>query len=102
MHHVEVVSQLESRHLALLPPLLEAAARSDGHLPLGEHKFLRLRRGDDLATAVLAFENGMLAGYAHAMTYGDGTERRTSCELVVDPRMRRHGVGGSLIEGVVE
>ena len=48
-----------------------AAALADGHEPLGEHKYLRLQRGDDLAAAVLAFEDGALAGYAHTVTYGE-------------------------------
>jgi hypothetical protein len=55
MHHVEIVSQLERPHLEQLPALLAAATRADGHEPLGEHKFLRLRRGDDLGIAVLAY-----------------------------------------------
>jgi mycothiol synthase len=80
-----------------LPRLLDAATRSDGHEPLGEHKFLRLQRGDDLAIAVLAFEEGALVGYAHTVTYGEGGSRRASCELVVDPALRRRGVGRTLL-----
>jgi mycothiol synthase len=97
MHHVEIVSQLEAQHMEQLPPLLDAATRADGHEPLGEHKFLRLQRGDDLAMAVLAFEDGRLAGYAHTVTYGEDDGRRTSCELVVDPALRRRGVGRMLL-----
>jgi mycothiol synthase len=97
VHRVEIVSQLETEHMEQLPRLLDAAARSDGHEPLGEHKFLRLQRGDDLALAILAFEGGELAGYAHTVTYGDGDLRRASCELVVDPAQRRRGVGRTLL-----
>jgi mycothiol synthase len=101
MQRVEIVSQLEAQHLEQLPRLLDAAAVSDGHEPVGEHKFLRLQRGEDLATAILAFEDGALAGYAHAVTYGEGAERRTSCELVVDPQLRRRGVGRTLLSHAI-
>jgi len=97
MHHLEIVSQLETRHLEQLPRLLDAATRADGHEPLGEHKFLRLQRGDDLSLAILAFEGGELAGYAHTVTYGEVEARRASCELVVDPPRRRRGVGRMLL-----
>lgn len=84
-----------------LPPLLDAAARTDGHEPLGEHKFLRLQRGDDLAMAILAFEGDDLAGYAHTVTYGEDDDRRASCELVVDPLRRRRGVGRMLLSHAI-
>lgn len=101
MHHVEIISQLETQHMEQLPRLLDAATRADGHEPLGEHKFLRLQRGDDLAIAVLAFEDGELAGYAHTVTYGAEDDRRASCELVVDPSLRRRGVGRMLLSHVI-
>jgi mycothiol synthase len=96
MNHVEVVTHLEGPHLERLPELIEAATRADGHEPLGEHKFLRLKRGDDLSAAVLAFEDGELAGYAHTVTYG-ADERRASCEFVVHPGFRRRGIGSTLL-----
>jgi len=101
MHHVEIVSQLETRHMEQLPPLLDAAARADGHEPLGEHKFLRLQRGDDLSMAILAFDGEALAGYAHTVTYGEEDDRRASCEFVVDPSRRRRGVGRMLLSHAI-
>lgn len=97
MHHIEIVSQLEGPHLQQLPELLDAATRADGHEPLGEHKFLRLQRGDDLGVAVLAFEEARLAGYAHTLAYSDGDARRMSCEFVVHPDMRERGIGRMLL-----
>ena len=102
MHHVEVVAQLEGSHLEQLPELLEAATRADGHEPIGEHKFLRLQRGDDLAAAVLAYEHGKLAGYAHTVTYRDQERRRVSCEFVVHPEQRGIGVGRLLLAQAIE
>jgi len=101
MHHVEIVSQLEAQHLEQLPELVRAATVVDGHEPLGEHKFLRLRRGDDLAAAVLAFEERRLAGYAHTVMYGEGDERRASCEFVVHPGFRRRGLGRLLLSHAI-
>lgn len=102
MHHVDVITQLEGAHLAHLPELLAAAARADGHEPVGEHKFLRIQRGEDLAVAMLAYDHagatdGALAGYAHTVTYGQGDERRVSCEFVVHPAARRRGIGRLLL-----
>ena len=100
-HHIEIVSQLDAQHLRQLPELMGAATLADGHEPLGEHKFLRLQRGDDLAAAVLAFEDGQLTGYAHTVTYGDGDERRASCEFVVHPGFRRRGIGRLLLSHAI-
>lgn len=107
MHHVEIVTQLEGPHLKHLPELLAAAARADGHEPVGEHKFLRIKRGDDVAAAMLAFDHtddsdGRLAGYAHTVTYGDGDDRRVSCEFVVHPDARRRGIGRQLLAQALE
>jgi mycothiol synthase len=102
MHHVEVVSQLEGTHLEQLPELIEASTRADGHEPLGEHKFLRIQRGDDLAIGLLAYEGGQLAGYAHTLAYGEGHDRRVSCEFVVHPRERGRGVGRLLLSNAIE
>jgi len=101
MYHVEIVSRLAPAHVDQVSALIEAAARSDGHAPLGEHKFLRLQRGDDLAAAVLAFQDGELAGYAHAVTYGERDDRRASCEFVVHPGFRRRGVGRQLLSQAI-
>jgi mycothiol synthase len=102
MHHLEVVSQLEGTHLEQLPDLLDAATRADGHEPIGEHKFLRLQRGDDLAVAVLAYEQHQLVGYAHTITYRDHDRLRVSCEFVVHPDRRGRGVGRLMLARALE
>ncbi len=101
MHHVEIVSRLEGGHIEHLEELIRASTLVDGHEPVGEHKFLRMRHGDDLAMGFLAYEGEQLLGYAHTLTFDDGPERRVSCEIVVDPQRRRGGIGGVLLEHVV-
>jgi mycothiol synthase len=113
MHHVEVISQLEGRQVDHLDELIEAASAVDHHEPIGEHKYLRLRHGDDLAIGFMAYEvhaepgesrgrrDGALVGYAHTLTYGEGAERRVSCEVVVHPDHRRGGVGKTLVGYIV-
>ncbi len=101
MYRIDIVSQLEAAHLAQLPELVAAATSADSHEPLGEHKFLRMQRGDDLAAAVLAFDGPRLAGYAHTVTYGEAGERRASCEFVVHPGFRRRGIGRLLLSHAI-
>jgi mycothiol synthase len=109
MHHVEVITQLHGEHAEQLGGLMDAATKADGHEPIGEHKFLRLQHGDDLAIGFMAYaqtgvrsdEGEQLVGYAHTLTFGSGTERRVSCEVVVHPECRREGVGRTLMQYVL-
>jgi mycothiol synthase len=102
MHHIEIITQLEGQNLEHLRDLVEAATRADGHEPLGEHKFLRMKHGDDLALGMMALEGERLVGYAHTLWYADDGERRVSCEMVVHPDLRRQGLGRRLLAKVVE
>lgn len=102
MHHVEIVQRLEGEHIDHLEELVAAAAEADGHEPLGEHKFLRIKAGDDLSLAFLAYEEGRLVAYAHTLAYGSRPERRVSVEVVVHPDHRQNGTGRALLERVIE
>jgi mycothiol synthase len=102
MQNVEVISRLEGEHLAELEPLIAAAKEADGHEPFGEHKFLRLERGADLAVGVMAYEGKRLVGYAHTLTFDAAGERRVSCELTVHPQFRRKGIGRTLLSRIIE
>jgi len=99
---LQIVSKLEDDHVDRLEELIRSATLSDGHGPIGEHKFLRLKHGDDLGVAVLAYHSDELAGYAHTLTYGDGNTRRVSCELVVEPSCRQMGIGSALLGAVID
>ena len=102
MHHVEVISRLEDERVDHLEELIAAAAAVDMHEPIGEHKFLRIKHGDDLAIAFMAYEGQRLVGYAHTLTFGSPEGRRVSCEMVVHPDCRRSGVGRALLGYVVK
>lgn len=102
MHHVKVITRLEGQQIERLEDLIEAATEADGHDPIGEHKFLRLKHGDDLAMGVLAYEEGELVGYGHTLIFGTGEERRVSCELIVHPQFRGGGIGRILLDRIIQ
>lgn len=99
---LQIVSKLEDDHVDRLEELIRSATLADGHGPIGEHKFLRLKHGDDLGVAVLAYQSDELVGYAHTLAYGDSKARRVSCELVVEPSYRRRGIGSALLRKVID
>ncbi len=99
---LQIVSKLEDDHVDHLEELIRSAALVDGHEPIGEHKFLRLKHGDDLGVAILAYESDELVGYAHTLAYGESKARRVSCELVVEPNHRRRGIGSALLGQVID
>lgn len=101
MHHVELITRLESEHMSGLEELIVAARAADGHEPVGEHKFLRLKHGSDVALAFLAYEGERLVGYAHTLTFDSADSRRVSCELTVHPQFRRQGIGSALLERII-
>jgi mycothiol synthase len=75
--------------------LLESATTADGVRPLSEEAELRLRHGGPAGGHdVLLRDGGTLVGYARL----DGG----SAELVVHPEARRGGVGGRLLDRVVQ
>ena len=101
MHHIEIISRLDVERVEELEELIDAATEADGHEPIGEHKFLRMRHGDDVTIGFLAYEERRLVGYAHTLTFRDGAERRVSTEIVVHPDVRRSGIGGALLQYVI-
>lgn len=104
MHHVKLINRLGDSDWPAVRALIDHATSHDGHAPVGEHKFLRLRHGhvEDL-TGLLAYEDQRLLGYAHTALYSDLSQgKRFACELVVDPHHRRNGIGTMLLERVIQ
>lgn len=80
------------------------AERHDGVKPLSEQTVLQARRTaeDDpgtRATHVLVLDLDRLVAYGHV---DEGDPSAPSAELVVDPEHRRQGVGGRLLDHVLE
>jgi len=72
---VQVKRHLGPADLAEISDLLDAAARADGHRPLGEHKWLDLARGGrDGFAGILVHEvvDAELVGYAQLSAARDG------------------------------
>ncbi|HEY5625321.1 MAG TPA: mycothiol synthase, partial [Dehalococcoidia bacterium] len=102
MQNLEVISRLEGEHIDQLEDLTAAATEADGHEPFGEHKFLRLQHGSDVAIGVMAYEDKRLVGYGHTLTFESAGKRRVSCELTVHPQFRRKGIGRTLLSRIIE
>jgi mycothiol synthase len=89
---VGVSGPLPPAEAAQVLELVRHAADEDGVSPLSEHVMLHLRYGGDpRARNVLVWRDGGLAGYAHL----DPTDpvEGPAAEMVVDPAVRRQGVG---------
>jgi mycothiol synthase len=89
---VGVSGPLPPAEAAQVLELVRHAADEDGVSPLSEHVLLHLRYGGDpRARNVLVWRDGGLAGYAHL----DPTDpvAGPAAEMVVDPAVRRQGIG---------
>jgi len=80
--------------------VLEAAERTDGVAPVGEHVRLRMRPGAHGSAHLLARVDGEVVGYAHLDLLGD-TAGNQVAEFVVHPAHRKQGLGAELGEAVV-
>lgn len=100
MLHIERIARLDSKTAAAVESLIERAAVHERHSPIGEHKFLRLRLGDEDAFGLVAHVDGRLAGYAHATRFAahGGLPSRLATEVLVDPELRGRGIGRALLD----
>ncbi|MCC5579697.1 mycothiol synthase [Microtetraspora sp. AC03309] len=97
---VETRRRLDDEQVTDVMELVREAAEADGVRPLNEHAMLRLRHGGDPgARAVLIYEGGTIAGFAH-LDPADPVEG-TGGELVVRPALRGRGLGRRLLEAVL-
>jgi mycothiol synthase len=93
--------ELQSRVRALAA----AALAQDGVRPFGEHKWLRLIRGDDRFVALLLWDGPSLIGAAHCYVYRTWAPKRPCrlvAELVVHPERRGAGLGARLLGTLLE
>ena len=88
---VDQTSELSDRERSQVTALVATAAAHDGAEPLSEQFRLDLRSGSGV-NHVLAYAGSTLTGYAQL---SDG-----AAELVVDPAVRRQGVGTALLAQV--
>ncbi|HSZ49630.1 MAG TPA: mycothiol synthase [Streptosporangiaceae bacterium] len=97
---LSVGGPLSAGEAAAVLALVQRAADEDGVSPLSEHVMLHLRYGgDQLARNVRLWKDGTLAGYGH-LDPTDPVEGPAG-EMVIDPPMRRQGLGLILGEALV-
>ncbi|MGI5127012.1 mycothiol synthase [Pseudonocardia sp. CA-107938] len=81
---------------AAVRSLIAAATKADGDAPIGENVLLHLAEGDNLQVV----EGGELVGFAHLdPVAADGSR---SAEFTVHPDARRRGIGGRIVEALLE
>ena len=88
---VETVTALSTEQADDVRRLASAAAATDGAEPLNEAALLRLRHERPDIVHLLVLLDRTLAGYAQLENAPDASVG----QLVVDPRYRRRGIGGS-------
>ena len=102
MTRLEVRSHLDRAEVLDVFDLVDSAARHDGITPLSEHVMLHLRHGgdEDVRHVLARGDDGQLCGYAH-LDVTDLVEG-PSAEMVVAPSMRRHDLGRSIVEELIQ
>lgn len=101
---LETVHHLTPALHARVDRTAAAAEEADGMAPFGEHKWLRLVRGDDRCAALLLWRGGELVAAAHTDAYHTTAPQhpcRLSAEMVVHPTHRGRGFGRLLLQGIL-
>jgi mycothiol synthase len=94
---VEIVGRLDPEQVEQVQALVNRATVADGVRPVSENVSLHLRHGGDQEVRhVLVRVGDRLAAFGH-LDVTDQVEG-PSAELVVDPPMRRQGIGSVLVE----
>ena len=102
---VESVQRLPPDLQAEIHQLARAARAADGVNSFGEHKWLRLIRGDDRCAALLLRSGDELVAAAHCDAYHVGPWSgacRLTAEIVVHPAFRGRGLGQQLLARAVD
>ena len=92
---------LSGADIADVQALVAAATQVDGTAPLSEHVLLHLRHGGDAEAAhLLARDGDELVGFAH-LDLTDPVAGGAG-ELVVHPEHRRAGLGGRIVQALLD
>jgi mycothiol synthase len=105
---LQIVRQLTPDLQARIDTLGRAARDADGGVsPFGEHKWLRLVRGDDRCTALLLWDasDALLLAAAHCDAYHTSAPNRPcrlTAEMVVNPEYRDSGLGSRVLAEITD
>src|SRR5207245_9075045 len=95
MHRIEVKRHLAPEDVGAVADLLRVAEATDGHRPLGEHKWLDLVQGGREGFAGLVAwdpDHDHLVGYAQlSRGPASGGGASSGLEVVADPQQRGPG-----------
>lgn len=94
------VGDLDEPTRAAVVALAEAETRARGVAPLSEQALLRVRRGGQGTTHVVARRDGEVVGYVLLAPGGEAAD--LVAEVAVDPRRPRHEVGGTILRAALD
>ncbi len=97
MIRVELRTDLSQGVLEEIRDLIDAAAKIEGHRPVGEHKYSHLKVGASQWVGVMAYDDERLVGYEHTRWNPVGATPRMAVEVVVHPDYYQTDVAGSLL-----
>jgi mycothiol synthase len=95
---IELRSRLDEATLGEVLALIDATTDIEGHRPVGEHKYAHLRVGATGWLGLLAYEEGVLIGYAHTRWNPRGQRPRLAVEVVVHPEANQPLIAERLLE----
>ena len=101
---VERVERLDETTAEAVRQIVERTAAHERHSAIGEHKFLRLRDGEQDTFGLVVRAEGIVAAYAHATRFPaiGHLPRRLAAELVVDLPYRGRGLGRLLLDELID
>jgi mycothiol synthase len=102
---LEVSRQLTGTDASAALDLAQRATLADGVGPLSDHVVLHLRHGGEAAARDFLLRRADdLAGYGHldpADPVDGASGEGASGEMVIDPALRRHGLGHALVRAMI-
>ena len=95
---IDLRTRLDASTLGEVLALIDATSEIEGHRPVGEHKYAHLKVGASGWVGVLAYEDGVLVGYAHTRWNRPGERPRLAVEVVAHPEADQPRIAERLLD----